>query len=254
MLRFAAALVLAIVGMAGDAVAANGGREIWKVASEHDFPPYNFTSKGQRTGIDTLIAEAVLAEMGVTPLHIAVSLPEVKQLLDQNAVHMGFQLIGTEKARRRFILVGPFREGRTELMVKKGAAIRFDSLDDLVGLRLGVVRGFAYSEAFGADKRLTKVRAYASLTNFRRLFLGVVDAVVGDRLTLLYYADLDGVRPDKFEFLPKPLAIEPRYFAFPLKRAAEAARFQAALDRLKADGTIDRIIASWLDQAPEIAE
>ena len=253
MVRFAAAVVLAIAGMAG-AAAAEGVREIWKIASEHDFPPYNFTSKGQRTGIDTLIAETVLAEMGVTPLHIAVSLPEVKQLLDHNAVHMGFQFIGTEKARRRFILVGPFREGRTELMVKKGAAVRFDSLDDLVGLRLGVVRGFAYSEAFGADKRLTKVKAHASLTNFRRLFLGVVDAVVGDRLTLLYYADLDGVRPDKFDFLPKPLAIEPRYFAFPLKRAEEAARFQAALDRLKADGTIDRIVATWLDQAPEIAE
>ncbi len=218
--------------------------EYWTVASEDHFPPYNFTNKGQRTGIDTLIVNAILAEIGVNPLHKALSWPEVVKLLDTNRVDVAFQFVGSEERFRKYILVGPYRTGTTVIMVKKGKAVPFKTVNDLVGLRIGVVKGFNYAPDFDTATNLTKVEAGGSLTNFRRLFLDIVDAIVGDRKTLEYFAEQDGSL-NRVEFLERPLIMAPRYIAFPRQKADKAERFRAAYERLKAQGVIDRIIADW---------
>ncbi len=247
-LFFVAALVAVVVSLSVVAAHAEGEKtdssEFWTVASEDHFPPYNFTSKGQRTGIDTLIVNAVLKELGVSPVHKAVSWPEVVKLIDSNQVDIAFQFVGSEDRFKRYIMIGPFRVGTTVIMMNKGKAVPFKTIADLVGLRIGVVKGFNYAPEFDSATNLIKFPAGGSLTNFRRLFLDIVDAIVGDRKTLEYFAEQDGAL-DKVEVLEKPLILAPRYIAMPRQRAAKAERFRAAFERLKANGTIDRIIADW---------
>ena len=241
-------LLLAGSLLAPAAAKADGDKtensEYWTVASEDHFPPYNFTNKGQRTGIDTLIVNAVLAELGVTPLHKAVSWPEVVKMLDTNRVDLAFQFVGSEERFKKYIMIGPFRTGTTVIMVKKGKAVPFSTVNDLVGLRIGVVGGFKYAPDFDAATNLTKVEAGGSLTNFRRLFLDIVDAIVGDRKTLEFFAEQDGSL-SRVDFLEKPLVMAPRYIAFPRQRADKAERFRKAFEKLKAQGVIDRIVADW---------
>ncbi|MEI8393902.1 MAG: transporter substrate-binding domain-containing protein [Rhodospirillaceae bacterium] len=244
---FAGLLVIGIVSMAASVGAEAGktsGPEYWTVASEDHFPPYNFTSKGKRTGIDTLIVEAILKELGVNPQHRAVSWPEVVKMLDSNQVDIAFQFVGNETRFKKYFMIGPFRTGTTVIMMKKGTAVPFNTIDDLTKLRIGIVSGFNYAPDFDKAQNLTKVPAGGSLTNFRRLFLDIVDAVVGDRKTLEYFAEQDGLS-NKLEILEKPLILAPRYIAMPRQRAERAERFRAAFEKLKADGTIERVIADW---------
>ncbi|MEI6557694.1 MAG: transporter substrate-binding domain-containing protein [Rhodospirillaceae bacterium] len=229
---------------AGAEAAKSGGTEYWTIASEDHFPPYNFTNKGQRTGIDTQIVNAILKELGVEAQHKAVSWPEVVKLLDTGKVDVAFQFVGNEERFKKYFMIGPFRVGTTVIMMKKGKTVPFNTVKDLVGLRIGIVKGFSYSPDFDAADFLTKIPAGGSLTNFRRLFLDIVDAIVGDRKTLEYFAEQDGLR-DKVDVLEKPLILAPRYIAMPRAQADKAARFRDAFERLKAVGAIDRIITDW---------
>lgn len=219
--------------------------EIWTIASEPSLPPYNFTEKGQRTGIDTQIIEAVLHHIGVTPVHRVVPWAEVIASVELNTIDLAFQFVGTPERFEKWSMVGPHRIGQTVLMARANSTVRFQSLDDLRGLRIGTVQGFSYTPEFDKATFLTKLPSSNNLINIRKLLAQQIDLVVGDRHTLTYYTEQDGRLRD-IKFLPKILGDVPRYIAFPMARAEKAARFRGALENLQRNGTISAIINRWL--------
>ncbi|WP_257792877.1 substrate-binding periplasmic protein [Azospirillum argentinense] len=138
-----AALVLAPLIAVAPARAEN-----WTVASEDYFPPYNFTERGKRTGMDTEIVDAMLKDIGVYPVHRPMAWPEVVRAHDENEVDVAFQFFTSPRRLERGHLVGPYRVGATVLMVRSNSEITYARIDDLQGLRIGVVDGFEYTPEF----------------------------------------------------------------------------------------------------------
>lgn len=241
-LRLCAMLLVPLLLAAGPARA-----EYWTIASEDHFPPYNYSFNGTRTGIDTEIVNAMLKELGVTPVHRPLSWSEVVQSMDNNTADVGFQFIASPARFAQYNMIGPFRTGTTVVMVRKDSEITFDRLEDLAPYRVGVVDGFSYAADFDAATFLDKIPSSSNVVNFRRLILGRVDVIVGDLHVLTYMARQDGRLKD-VKVLAKPLGIVPRYIALPKMRKEKAERLQAAFVRLRDNGTIDRIAESWLDQ------
>ncbi|WP_449235287.1 substrate-binding periplasmic protein [Azospirillum doebereinerae] len=240
--RFCAALLLPLLLLAAPVRA-----EYWTIASEDHFPPYNYSFNGNRTGIDTEIVNALLKELDVTPVHRPLSWNEVLQSMDGNTADVGFQFIASPARFAQYNMIGPFRTGTTVFMVRKDSTITFDRLEDLSPYRIGVVDGFNYESAFDAATYLDKVPSSSNVVNFRRLILGRVDVLVGDLHVLTYMAKQDGRLKD-VRVLPKPLGLVPRYIALPKARKEKADRLQAAFVKLRDNGTIDRIVDSWLAQ------
>lgn len=218
--------------------------ENWTVASEDYFPPYNFTERGKRTGMDTAIVDAMLKEIGVYPVHRPMAWPEVVRAHDGNDVDVAFQFFTSPRRLERGHLIGPYRVGATVLMVRSNSEITYTRIDDLRGLRVGVVEGFEYTPEFDTSSLFEKVRSSSNVVSFRRLLLGRVDAIAGDLQVLKYLAESEG-RTNAVKVLPKPLAMVPRYISVPKLRADKAARLQAAYEKLKGDGTIDAIVRNW---------
>lgn len=221
--------------------------EYWTIASEDHFPPYNYSFKGKRTGVDTEIIEALLKELNITPVHRPLSWREVVQSMDENTADIGFQFIASPARFEQYNMIGPFRTGTTVFMVRKDSDIAFDRLEDLAPYRIGVVDGFSYAPEFDAATFLEKVPASSNVVNFRRLILGRVDVLVGDLHVLNHMARQDGRLKD-VRVLPKPVALVPRYIALPKARKEKAERLQAAFVKLRDNGTIGRIVDSWLTQ------
>lgn len=238
-----AGLGLALALLVGGALPLRA--EIWTTASEENFPPYNFTENGKRTGIDTQIIEAVFTAIGVTPVHRVLPWAEVIAAVDMNLVDVAYQFVGNPERFEKYHLIGPHRIGETVFMARADSAIRFNTLEDLRGLRIGVVQGFAYTPEFDKATFLTKEAAANNLINIRLLLARRLDLVVGDRHALAYFVEQDGRLAD-IRFLAKPLGYVPRYLAMPKARTEKAARFRAALQALQRDGAIQAIIDRWL--------
>ncbi|WP_246653551.1 substrate-binding periplasmic protein [Azospirillum formosense] len=232
-------LVVALVLASAPARAEN-----WTVASEDYFPPYNFTERGKRTGMDTEIVDAMLKDIGVYPVHRPMAWPEVVRAHDENEVDVAFQFFTSPRRLERGHLIGPYRVGATVLMVRSNSEITYARIDDLQGLRIGVVDGFEYTPEFDKSPLFERVRSSSNVVSFRRLLLGRVDAIAGDLQVLRYLADSEG-RTGSVKILPTPLAMVPRYISVPKMRADKAERLQAAYEKLKRDGTIDAIVRRW---------
>ncbi|WP_353858750.1 transporter substrate-binding domain-containing protein [Azospirillum formosense] len=234
-----AGLLAALVVASAPARAEN-----WTVASEDYFPPYNYTERGKRTGMDTEIVDALLKDIGVYPVHRPMGWPEVVRAHDENEVDVAFQFFTSPRRLERGHLIGPYRVGATVLMVRSNAEITYTGIEDLRGLRIGVVDGFEYTPEFDKSSLFERVSSSSNVVSFRRLLLGRVDAIAGDSQVLRSLADSEG-RTGSVKILPKPLAMVPRYMSVPKPRAEKAARLQAAYEKLKRDGTIDAILRRW---------
>ncbi|HYE01503.1 MAG TPA: transporter substrate-binding domain-containing protein [Alphaproteobacteria bacterium] len=240
--------LLALLPLALAAAPAWAQGESWVVLSDIDFPPYNFTAEGRRTGLDTEIVEAVLARIGVTPQHRPLPWRRVQESMEAGEGDMAFQFVGRPDRFERFNVVGPIRQGVTVFAVRADSDIRYERLEDLTGLRIGTSAGFTYTQAFDSAAFLTKEEAPHTEANLRKLAHGRVDAVIGDLTTIAWLLGQLDLR-DRIKILPRPHAEVPRYVLFPKSRTDRADRFAAALQALKDDGTLERIAARWLGGA-----
>ncbi|WP_168206279.1 ABC transporter substrate-binding protein [Labrenzia sp. PHM005] len=226
------------------ALAGPVSADAWIIASEYDFPPYNYYEDTKYKGIDTEIVRLIVTELGHKPSFAQLPWKRVVKSVESNDVDLGFQFVGTKERFEKFHMVGPFRNGITTLMFPVDKVITFEALNDLKDYVIGTVRGYAYSPEFDNAAFLTKEEATDNETNVRKLAAGRLHAVVGDRDTLAFVAgrlDLVG----RFRFADTPLAVVPRYIAFPKQRAEQALAFQKVLNRKLDEGAIDVIIASY---------
>jgi len=218
--------------------------EIWTVASESFFPPYNYTFKGRRVGVDTEIVEAMLKVINVTPVHQAQGWNEVVRALDGNKVDVAFQFLGTGKRDQTTFLIGPYRTGVSVLMVRRNSKLEYETPADLVGKRIGIVEGYDYGPEFENTAGIRKLYSSNNTINFRRLLIGRVDAIVGDKQVLLFNAEYYG-QSEKIRVLSKPILSADRFVAMPKARPEKAARLKTAFERIKADGTLAEILTRW---------
>ncbi|ASP34890.1 ABC transporter substrate-binding protein [Labrenzia sp. VG12] len=223
-------------------ISASG--ETWLASSETDFPPYNFPAGGKHVGIDTEIVQRVIDGMGEQVLFVQLPWKRVVQSVEQNEVDLGFQFVGTKERFEKFNMVGPFREGITTFMLPRDSVIEFSSLKELKGYLIGTVRGYAYEEEFDRADYLKKEEATDNETNVRKLAAGRLHMIVGDRDTLAFLAKRLGLS-DRFRFADTPLAVVPRYIAFPKARSDQAAAFAQKLEEIKASGDIQSIIEKY---------
>jgi len=237
--------LMALLALLACLVSAPARAEIWTISSESYFPPYNFTLKGKRTGMDTEIVEAMLARLGKTPIHRTGAWSDVVRDLDTNQTDIAFQFLGSGKRAEIHSMIGPYRDSTTVIMTRKDSPLVFESIEDLRGLRIGVVSGFEYSPEFDKSDVFTRLVSSGNAINFRRLLIGRVDAIVGDREVLKFQAESDG-HADKVRILPKPLNVTARYIAVPRQRRDKAEQLRAAFESIKADGTLARIIEAWV--------
>lgn len=122
----------------------------------------------------------------------------------------------------------------------------YDDLQDLARYRIGVSRGFVYSEAFDAAEFLDKHVTSAPPPNVRKLFRGRIDMTAMNFDLFRYYARQEGFCTDRVTFLQPPLATHGMYIM--ASRQVDDYRqiiedFNRGLDTIRGNGEFDRIMA-----------
>jgi polar amino acid transport system substrate-binding protein len=221
--------------------------ETWRVIGDEQFAPYSFVTQQDDTprGLDVDLVEAVMKEAGVAYSLRLYPWERVKRMLDKGETEMAFQFAGTPERKAQYQLAGPIRTGSTVFMTSLKTSIRdWKTLDEFAPFVIGQVRGYAYESNF--DK--ADLRRDTSAQNPRQLvsmlLAGRIDIIVGDRIQLLYFIQEQRAQ-SSVRLLPTPLVEMQRYVAFAKGDGQRARQFDAALERVRARGELDKILRKW---------
>lgn len=147
----------------------------------------------------------------------------------------------------QFVFSDKFPGGPLGFFKKKGRNISYDKLENLKSYTIGVVRGYVNTKEFDNADYLQKEPARSDLINIRKLLAGRIDLMVADKFVGKYV--LKENLPNKvgdIEFVEPPLEYKPLYVAFGKNNndyEKYAAAFNRGLQKIKEDGTLDKILA-----------
>jgi polar amino acid transport system substrate-binding protein len=225
--------------------------ESWVVVSEDDVPPFVSIDHGNKVGLDVDLMNAVLHEAGVTAEHRGVPWNRALQMLDRGKADLAFPFVDSPAYRSRYLLVGPYRLGRSALVGVAGTRIEYKGFGDLKRFVVATVQGYAYSPDFDGAAGLRKDQtATSQLLLLKKLIAERDDLIAGDADVLKALAAREGLA-SRISFLPRLVEEGPRFVAFPKADADKAERFRSALERTRANGELDRIFDHWRDQHSE---
>ena len=122
----------------------------------------------------------------------------------------------------------------------------YTRFDDLEGVKIGVIEGYAYDEDFNDSAAIKKINAGSLTENLRKLIAKEIDLSLDDERVLRYTLNQSiPYNTTMLEILAKPLARRGINIDVSRKNPAHekiVAGFNKAIAEMKKDGTHDRIV------------
>ena len=140
----------------------------------------------------------------------------------------------------------PYIINATHFFKRRESPHAFTTLADLAGLKIGVVSGYAYGEAFYNDSDFERVTQGTVLDNLRDLIAGKLDLVLADERVALYELNVNipaGIK--KVALVPHPYASKGLRIAISQKNPDHkkiADDFNSAIAAMKEDGSYAEIL------------
>lgn len=237
------------LALAATPLAAGASPSEVVIALDAQNPPFMYADRdGQPHGVYPLLLRTLFTRLDV-PLRLAC-LPWPRALVGLDRAEHGVGgIYATAERQARHDFSQALHVETIKVYTRRGGLRLFDRIDDLRGLRVGVLRGWSYGDSFDAASRAGLFMAEpvsSDSQNFGKLERGFLDVAVaieqsGD--TLLATGEFPSVRA-----LPNPLTENPTYLAFnkSAQQRALIARFDESLDKLRRSGEHARIVSLGL--------
>lgn len=154
----------------------------------------------------------------------------------------------TAQRRQSIMFSDAYLSNRLVLVYLRGRALSHGGLSDLTGLRVGVGRGYDYSDSLLAANSFYREPVSHALQNLGKLGLGRVDVVLEDERIARFNLQLHGSEipnGNDLRLSETALLVLPLYFGVSCRRADAAViihRFNDALRQMKSDGTFARML------------
>jgi len=199
-----------------------------------------------RQGFLTALTRAAFDEVGRSMnmefMPWARSKLEVKQG-DRDMVQAAYY---NEKRDRNYIFTAPLYPTQVGLIALKSLDVRsFGDLRELQDYEIGLARGFTTSPEFDKADYLDKEPVENNRLNVRKLYDRRIDMIAMNFDRFMYLARDEGYDPDKAVFLEPKLA-EHKLYLMASKTIPDGKQivedFNRGLERIKANGTYDRIL------------
>ena len=219
------------------------------VATNAEFQPYEYFDGGNIVGIDIEIMEAVAKELGMTVKIENMEFDSViTAVASGKADIVASGLTVTEDRKKNVDFTQTYVTTKQVITVNKTATRKIiNGVDDLEGAIIGVqlgTTGDIYVTDYEGDEAGTKVERYNKVADaFQSLNQNKIDAVVVDEQPAIKYSAIS----DDLVILEEEFSLEDYAFAIQKGNTDLLNKVNAALDKLKADVTIDAIIAKYIN-------
>ena len=150
---------------------------------------------------------------------------------------------------KKYIFTKPYAQSVLGFGKLQDFDISFETFEDLLPYRIGVVRGFVNTPEFDALEALKKEEANNELLNLKKLVYRRVDLIVIDEFVMLHLVKKHYPgKESAVEFLKPPLINQPLYLMFSRELQGSSIKvreFNQAIAEMKKDGTTEAIMKSY---------
>ncbi|MFO1253289.1 MAG: transporter substrate-binding domain-containing protein [Inhella sp.] len=238
------------LGMAASLSGTARGQTPVQIAVDSQNPPFMYQAKGEGVprGVYPVLLRAIFKQLG-EPLQL-LPMPWARVLagLDR-AKHGVGGLYANRERLAKFDYGQPILTETVRIYAQRGRLKQFNGLDDLRGLRVGVLRGWSYGDEFDAARKAGQLKVEdvtddrANFGKLERDFLDVVLSVEQTGEQVMASGDFPSVR-----VLPNPLTENPAYVAFHKSRQQQGllARIDEVVAQLRRSGEHARLVAQGL--------
>lgn len=239
-------VALSVLFLATDVQASAADPGALKILTE-DNPPLNFTKDGEITGLATEVVRELVKRTGTAGRIRMVAWPEGYQALSEYPDVVLFSTVMTAERKGHFQWVGPVAVVDTNLYALKGSEIQIANLNQARKAgSIATVRKY-YSEQVLEEEGFGNTESFPDRkTSVRKLLDGKVQLVAASNTEMP--ATLEGIGASMGDVKSVfTLSTDLAYVAFSQGTSPKlVARWQAALDAMKRDGSFEKIYARWL--------
>lgn len=213
------------------------------MATNAEFPPYEYHDGGEIVGIDAEIAKAIADELGMELEIEDIAFDSIIPEITSGKADMGLAgMTVTEDRKQSVDFTDTYAKASQKIIVKEDSAIT--SPDDLTGVIVGVQQGTTgdiYVSDLEADG--TTVERYnKGFEAVQALSQGKIDAVVIDgEPAKTFVAQTEGLKILEESFTDEEYAI-----AVKKGNTELLEKINGALKTLKDNGTLDEIVAKYI--------
>lgn len=228
---------------------AGPNRSKVRIAVDEQNPPFMYANTGgQARGVYPVLLKGIFAELGLGLELVPLPWKRALRGLDQ-AEHGVGGLYANSERLAKFDYGEPLLVETVRVYVRRGGLRDLRGLQDLHGLRLGVLRGWTYGDEFDAARRDGRMRVEEvamDRQNFGKLERGYLDAVLAVEQT--GEAVMAGGEFPSVRALATPLMENPAYLAFHKSTGQQALlkRVDAAVARLRDSGAHAKLVSQGL--------
>ena len=213
------------------------------MATNAYFPPYEYYEGDKIVGIDAEIAGAVAEKLGLTLKIEDMEFDSIITAVSTGKVDLGMAgMTVTEERKQNVNFAQTYAQGVQVVIVPEGSDIT--SIDDLyngkkIGVQLATTGDIYCCDDFGADN----VEEYNKGNDaVMALVSGKIDAVVIDNEPAKNYVAAN----EGLKILDTEYVVEDYAMCLSKESTELLDAVNGALDELKADGTIDAILAKYI--------
>ncbi|WP_164520458.1 ABC transporter substrate-binding protein [Specibacter cremeus] len=226
------------------------------IGSQISSPPLIFFSDGNIAveGINKDIADEIGRRLGVgitwKQLPFAGLIPAVQS----GKVDAGMDLIGDTPQRRAAVDFANYMNQATSPLVRRGNPHNIQSVDDLCGLAVAIVRGGVQLElaeetsakCTAAGKKPVQIEQFSSPGDARlSVQAGRTAAFLGNTPVMRYISEAAATKAIFQMGGGTTYQLQPIGIITAQSKPALHVSIQSALDMMQADGTIAKILATW---------
>lgn len=211
----------------------------WEPYVGESLPDYGFTSE---------IVSTAFKEAGYDPEIKFMPWARAMQMTEKGNYDAAFPAYYSKERAQKYALTDAFAHGPVVLASKSGADISFSEIEDLKPYSIGIVKGYVNGEEFDAADYLNKDETRNNEQNLKKLLAGRVDLIAIDKVVavnlLKNNPNISGDLQD-VTFLDPPLDNLSLHVLISrnIDNYEQVLKdFNAALDKLSDDGTIDEIL------------
>lgn len=201
-------------------------------------------------GLSAKLVRTALERAGYTANFAFESWPRAYEGAEIGVYDIVGSIWFTEERDKDFAFSSPYLFHEIKFIKRKSDQdIKFESLDDLDGLIIGTLKGYAYQDDFVKSRKFVKLPQNYLLQNLLKLSLGELDLTLGEERKIRYEMNefMKGSIKD-LEILPKALIRRGTHIAVSRNHPDHKkiiAAFDKAMEAMRTDGSYDKIVSEY---------
>lgn len=207
-----------------------------------DFPPYEYVENGRAAGVLVTIVKEVFERAEVDLQLEFLPFKRAFEYVVAKRLDGLFNLYKIDDRLPLFDYSEPIIVNELVLFVKNSSDLKFESIDDLKGLKIGAMRGYTYGDKFDKNDLFIKELSSNHEAIFKKLARGRIDAYPCDKLVGLYVTYRLGLKKE-LKVLPKPLEFMDGHIGFAKGQHNQLIlKINKVITDMKKNGEIDEMI------------